>query len=128
MAEVSSGAKRGPQEGPPILLASHAAEECSEESELKDRRAARTSNKPPKIAQNWENMSSGFDLKHLVLIAGMAAPIVPANAQTAGVTGNEILLGSSVDLTAPIAAIGVPMKAGFEIASEMINESGYLRS
>ncbi len=43
---------------------------------------------------------------------------------TQGVTATEILLGSSVDLTGPVAAIGVPMKAGFEIAADMINEGG----
>ncbi len=49
----------------------------------------------------------------------------PALAQGApGVSANEILLGSSVDLTGPVAAIGVPMKAGFEIAADMINEQG----
>lgn len=58
------------------------------------------------------------------LIAALAFAAVPAAAQTAGVTDTEILLGSSVDLTGPVAAIGVPMKAGFEVAADMINEAG----
>jgi ABC-type branched-subunit amino acid transport system substrate-binding protein len=54
----------------------------------------------------------------LVLLAGRAL------AQTSGVSDTEILLGSSVDLTGPVASIGVPMKAGFEVAADMINQAG----
>lgn len=60
----------------------------------------------------------------LALVAGLAMSAPHARAQTPGVTDNEILLGSSVDLTGPVASIGVPMKAGFEIAADLINEAG----
>lgn len=49
---------------------------------------------------------------------------LPALGQTQGVTANEILLGSSVDLTGPVSAIGNPMKLGFEVAADKINEAG----
>jgi ABC-type branched-subunit amino acid transport system substrate-binding protein len=65
--------------------------------------------------------------KHLTAAAlAFAVAWTPtfASAQTQGVTDTEIVLGSSVDLTGPVAAIGVPMKAGFEIAADMINEGG----
>jgi branched-chain amino acid transport system substrate-binding protein len=65
-----------------------------------------------------------FDLALVMLVAGLVVPVISAHAQTAGVTDNEILLGSSVDLTGPVASIGVPMKAGFEIAADVINEAG----
>jgi ABC-type branched-subunit amino acid transport system substrate-binding protein len=63
-------------------------------------------------------------LSYLALTAALVLPVNSAAAQAAGVTANEILLGSSVDLTGPVASIGVPMKAGFEIAADMINEAG----
>jgi len=65
-----------------------------------------------------------FDLALVAMVAGLMAPVISAHAQTAGITDNEILLGSSVDLTGPVASIGVPMKAGFEIAADVINEAG----
>ncbi|TYR33426.1 ABC transporter substrate-binding protein [Mesorhizobium microcysteis] len=60
----------------------------------------------------------------LAFASALLAGAGTAMAQTRGVTDTEILLGSSVDLTGPVASIGVPMKAGFEIAAEMINEAG----
>ena len=60
----------------------------------------------------------------LCFASAMAISASAAYAQTQGVTDTEILLGSSVDLTGPVASIGLPMKAGFEIAAEMINEAG----
>lgn len=63
-------------------------------------------------------------LAQLALVSALTFAAFPAAAQTPGVSDTEILLGSSVDLTGPVAAIGVPMKAGFEIAADMINEAG----
>lgn len=50
-----------------------------------------------------------------------------AAAETPGVSADEILLGTTVDLTGPVAAIGVPLKAGFETATAMINEAGGIK-
>jgi branched-chain amino acid transport system substrate-binding protein len=62
--------------------------------------------------------------KHVLVASGVALSSGAVYAQTQGVTDTEIVLGSSVDLTGPVASIGVPMKAGFEIAAEIINEAG----
>lgn len=66
-------------------------------------------------------------MKSKIAAMAVAATFVASGALaqgSQGVTPTEILLGSSVDLTGPVAAIGVPMKAGFEIAADMINEAG----
>src|SRR6202171_5612748 len=61
---------------------------------------------------------------HLAITAALVVAAAHASAQTAGVSESEILLGSSVDLTGPVASIGVPMKAGFDVAADLINEAG----
>lgn len=60
----------------------------------------------------------------IAVAAGIVLWAGQALAQTGGVSDKEILLGSSVDLTGPVASIGVPMKAGFEVAADMINQGG----
>jgi len=42
-----------------------------------------------------------FDLALSCWLLELAVPVIPAHAQTAGVTDSEILLGSSVDLKGP---------------------------
>lgn len=58
----------------------------------------------------------------LASIVGLVA--ASASAQTQGVTDDEIVLGTTIDLTGPVAAIGVPMRAGFEVAVDVINDAG----
>lgn len=54
----------------------------------------------------------------------MMASGATAYGQAQGVSKDEILIGTSIDLTGPVASIGVPMKAGFEVAIDMVNEKG----
>ena len=41
-----------------------------------------------------------------------------------GVTKNQIVVGSSLDLSGPGAPIGVPMKRGLDVGAQMINDHG----
>lgn len=67
-------------------------------------------------------------MKHRILIAAVGLLMLTgsggAYGQTQGVTDDEILIGTTVDLTGPVASIGLPMKAGFEVGIDMVNEQG----
>lgn len=62
------------------------------------------------------------------LLAGLAFGAVAAagtaSAATPGVTKDQIVIGSSLDLSGPGASIGVAMKESLDLGSKIINEQG----
>jgi ABC-type branched-subunit amino acid transport system substrate-binding protein len=58
-------------------------------------------------------------------IAGLGiATLGSAAVAEPGVTKDEIVIGSSLDLSGPGAPIGAPMKRGLDIGTQMINDHG----
>jgi ABC-type branched-subunit amino acid transport system substrate-binding protein len=68
-----------------------------------------------------------MDAGCLMLLAGLAIAAVPAVAVAAenqGITKDEILLGSVLDLSGPVASIGVPVREGQDMAIQAVNDAG----
>ena len=68
-----------------------------------------------------------MDAGCLTLLAGLAFAAVPAVAVAAenqGITKDEILLGSVLDLSGPVASIGVPVREGQDMAIQAVNDAG----
>jgi ABC-type branched-subunit amino acid transport system substrate-binding protein len=59
----------------------------------------------------------------MVLVCGRAVSTVSA-AENQGITKDEILLGSVLDLSGPVASIGVPVREGQDMAIQAANEAG----
>jgi branched-chain amino acid transport system substrate-binding protein len=57
------------------------------------------------------------------LVCGRAVSTVSA-AENQGITKDEILLGSVLDLSGPVASIGVPVREGQDMAIQAANEAG----
>ncbi len=57
-----------------------------------------------------------MDASCLTILAGLAfvgaVPAVATAAENQGITKDEILLGSVLDLSVPVASIGVPVREG----------------
>ena len=53
-----------------------------------------------------------------------AVPAVATAAENQGITKDEILLGSVLDLSGPVASIGVPVREGQDMAIQAINDAG----
>lgn len=60
----------------------------------------------------------------LILLASGAQLAGSARAETQGVSQTEIVLGTHLDLTGPIASWGIPIKNGMEMKVEEINRHG----
>src|SRR5262245_47221326 len=61
------------------------------------------------------------------VLAGFALSLLPAAvsaAENQGITKDEILLGSVLDLSGPVASIGVPVREGQDMAIQQVNEAG----
>jgi branched-chain amino acid transport system substrate-binding protein len=68
-----------------------------------------------------------MDAGCLTVLAGLAFAAVPAAAIAAenqGITKDEILLGSVLDLSGPVASIGVPVREGQDMAIQAVNDAG----
>jgi branched-chain amino acid transport system substrate-binding protein len=66
-----------------------------------------------------------MDAGCLTLLAGLALAAVPAvAAENQGITKDEILLGSVLDLSGPVASIGVPVREGQDMAIQAVNDAG----
>jgi branched-chain amino acid transport system substrate-binding protein len=68
-----------------------------------------------------------MDAGRLTLLAGLAFAAVPAvaiAAENQGITKDEILLGSVLDLSGPVASIGVPVREGQDMAIQAVNDAG----
>jgi branched-chain amino acid transport system substrate-binding protein len=68
----------------------------------------------------------GFPMKAVLpLIVALAASAAgPAQAQSQGVTKNEIVIGSIQDLSGPIAGFGKQVRLGMMLRVDEINEQG----
>jgi branched-chain amino acid transport system substrate-binding protein len=53
-----------------------------------------------------------------------AVPAVGLAAENQGITKDEILLGSVLDLSGPVASIGVPVREGQDMAIQAANDAG----
>ena len=62
----------------------------------------------------------------LTLFAGLACGAASAAfaAENQGITKDEILLGSVLDLSGPVASIGVPVREGQDMAIQAANDAG----
>src|SRR3989338_908291 len=60
----------------------------------------------------------------LISLASSAQLAGSARAETQGVSQTEIVLGTHLDLTGPIASWGIPIKNGMAMKVEEINRSG----
>src|SRR6202012_4009989 len=58
----------------------------------------------------------------MALLWGSVAAVSAAENQ--GITTEEILLGSVLDLSGPVASIGVPVREGQDMAIQAANEAG----
>jgi branched-chain amino acid transport system substrate-binding protein len=68
-----------------------------------------------------------MDASCLTILAGLAFGALPAVATAAdnqGITKDEILLGSVLDLSGPVASIGVPVREGQDMAIQAVNDAG----
>lgn len=59
-----------------------------------------------------------------VVLLGLLSSGLPAQAQTQGVTKNEIVIGTVQDLSGPIAGFGKQARNGIQMRVEEINEAG----
>ena len=67
------------------------------------------------------------DSRRLFFLAGLAIAVVPSaasGAENQGITKDEILLGSVLDLSGPVASIGVPVREGQDMAIATVNTAG----
>src|ERR1700679_2553028 len=63
----------------------------------------------------------------LTLLTGLACGALLSAASAAenqGITKDEILLGSVLDLSGPVASIGVPVREGQDMAIQAANDAG----
>jgi branched-chain amino acid transport system substrate-binding protein len=63
----------------------------------------------------------------LTMLFGLAVGAIPLGASAAenqGITKDEILLGSVLDLSGPVASIGVPVREGQDMAIQAVNNAG----
>ncbi len=63
-------------------------------------------------------------LSRITLAFALAALVTGANAQSQGVSKNEILIGSIQDLSGPIAGFGKQVRLGMMLRVDEINEQG----
>src|ERR1700710_505843 len=71
-------------------------------------------------------MDAGRVTVHAALaLVGLALGAAPALAEeNQGITKDEILIGSVLDLSGPVAAIGVPVREGQDMAIQAANDAG----
>lgn len=69
-----------------------------------------------------------MDAGCLTILAGLAfvgaISSVATAAENQGITKDEILLGSVLDLSGPVASIGVPVREGQDMAIQAVNDAG----
>lgn len=69
-----------------------------------------------------------MDASCLAILAGLAfagaVPVAVTAAENQGITKDEILLGSVLDLSGPVASIGVPVREGQDMAIQAVNDAG----
>jgi branched-chain amino acid transport system substrate-binding protein len=63
-------------------------------------------------------------LKHLLVLASLAAATSMTAAQQQGISKNEILLGTIQDLSGPLAGYGKQARNGMQLAIDEVNEQG----
>lgn len=60
----------------------------------------------------------------LAMLALGATPRMASAAENQGISKDEILLGAVLDLSGPVASIGVPVREGQDMAIEAVNAAG----
>lgn len=74
--------------------------------------------------RRWGRSISGGWLAILLTIAGLACVPARVGAATQGVTNTEIVVGTHLDLSGPIASWGVPVRNGMEMKVDEVNRAG----
>ncbi|MCH8859457.1 MAG: ABC transporter substrate-binding protein, partial [Proteobacteria bacterium] len=84
----------------------------------------------------WQMEWSRLSLRHaatrfvrpylcvIVSMAGALAAAVPAQAAVQGVTGEEIVVGTHLDLSGPLSTWGTALRNGMRMAFDEANEAG----